>query len=81
MNYEQVSEAARSKGQIAPYLRNYTVERTSSISEAMLTGGQLTEVACCPGHRIVKELENNSASWLRVDGDIKLQRWSAAVQR
>ena len=54
-------------------LRDHTVETGACIAEAVLASGELPEVSCSYGDLIVKQLENDSAQGVAVDGDVELQ--------
>lgn len=56
-----------------------TVEDASGVAEAMLSGGQLTEVARSFWDDVVVKLEDNSASRFGVYCDVKLKQMSAFV--
>lgn len=51
-----------------------TVEPRSSETEAVLAGGELTEVLCSLGDDVVVELEDDPALGGAVDGDIELTK-------
>ena len=53
-------------------LRNHTVESRTGVSVAILASGELAEVAGGLGDDIVVQLEDDAASVLVTDFDIKL---------
>jgi hypothetical protein len=55
-------------------LGNHTVERGSLVTEAILASGEFTEVFGSYGHLLVVEPEDDAASGLVVDQDVKLKR-------
>jgi hypothetical protein len=54
-------------------LGDNTMETRTCVSVAVLASRELAEVAGGLGHDIVVELEDDAASGLAVDGDIKLK--------
>lgn len=52
---------------------NHTVEAGSLITVAILTSGELTEVAGGLGNDVIVELEHDAASGGVVDGDVELK--------
>jgi hypothetical protein len=63
-------------GEITPLkheLRDHTVETRIFIAEAVLASGELPEVSCSFGDVVIKQLEDDSANRIIVDGDVELQ--------
>ena len=50
--------------------RDNSVEATSLIAESFLMGAKLSEVFCCFGNDLVKEVKGESACCLTTDGDV-----------
>ena len=64
--------AAREVATLKHELGDDTVEGGPSVSETVLAGGKLTEVACSFGHDVVVELEDDTASVAAADRDVEL---------
>lgn len=54
------------------------MEARSRVSEAILAGTKLAEVACRQGHDIVIQFENDPTSWSSPDSDIELRSEESA---
>jgi hypothetical protein len=50
-----------------------TVEAGASVAETVLAGRELTEVLRSLRDDVVIELEDDTSSWLVVDGDVELE--------
>ena len=59
-------------------LGDHTMESRSCVSEAILAGAELAEVACRYGHDIVIQLEHDPTSWPSCDSDIELRSEKSA---
>ena len=63
------------KARAETYLGDDTGEAGALVAEAVLAGGELTEVARGLGDNVVVELEDDAARGLVVDGDVELWSW------
>ena len=54
--------------------RDDTMEARSSVTEAVLASGELTEVASGFGHNVVEELEDDAALVFASNRNVKLEK-------